>query len=61
MSNTNGNFSNAVGNGAASERIRILAICLAGASALGGKLKDVLQQAHNVDLVLESFRSFPIA
>jgi len=55
MRNGNGEFSDAAGEGTVRERIKILAVCLAGANELGRTLEAVLQRVQNVELVLETF------
>lgn len=61
MYKSHAEFSTAAFNGAPSERLNILAICLAGATELGGKLVAVLKPATNVDLVLETLRNETLA
>jgi two-component system response regulator GlrR len=59
MYNGSETFSDTMGNGAAWERIKILALCLAGANELGGRLEAVLHRAENVELVLEHYPDEP--
>jgi DNA-binding NtrC family response regulator len=47
-------FSSVEGSGAGREGMKILAICLPGTDELASSLEDVLQQAENVELVLEN-------
>src|SRR6266404_6887810 len=55
MPNQGGEFSNVVGHDSVRERMKILAVCLAGASELGRRLEAVLKQVQRVELILVTF------